>query len=558
MANIDIQQPAKINRNTAADGDFLWEKDFKVLYDNDEKLKNAIQQASQDYTAGDGIDIDPSTKTISVKTGTGIKKTEEGLSVNIEGVAGAKVELEGNTFKVSAYNAEPVIDALNDNLAELQQDLIEHEEFAKEFYITSAAVSTPNTQYVYTTSGWQALAGGEVQELAYWRPYFDSADNKIKWEQQPSSVLTPPLPSNSLKGPQGDPGDNGKDGNDGVSPTVALSPIDDGTKTGTEIVIKDKDGDHTYSAWNGINGTNGANGTNGKSVELSAATDNAHLNWRLVGDTTWQDLGYAVSGLVGPRGPQGEQGPRGEQGPKGDAPTIQATILQPTSEHTEGGVRWTIKYPEQTVSAIGDIWNGNNGTAIVNCDGRWITGNGTAGNVIRLTTETLDALQSVSGKVSPAEQSSDDDYFVWKYSNQSSAPSGWTPLKIAGANEGWLNSSDLDLYLKPENGLSGKWVGGNTQKYQFGLSAEYEDNIKAVPNKIDKTQLQIDDTINEIKYTDGNNSSAISAVNYKEGHTGWNAQQLFVVNGDTELINLVNGGACGNKGSIFFVVSGHQ
>ena len=234
MADIDIKQPAKINRNTAADGDFLWEKDLKVLYENDEKLKNAIQQSSQDYTAGDGISIDPSTKTISVKTGTGIEKTEDGLSVNIEGEGGVDVQLNDNTFKVSAYNAEPVINELNGNVADLQNELDAFEKEVEEKYITSADVSTPNTQYVYTTSGWQALAGGEVQELAYWRPYFDSTDNKIKWEQQPSSVLNPPSPSVSLKGPKGDKGD------DGVSPTVALSPIEDETKTGTEIVITDK------------------------------------------------------------------------------------------------------------------------------------------------------------------------------------------------------------------------------------------------------------------------------------------------------------------------------
>ena len=32
MATININPPAKISRNTAADGDFLWKQDFEVYY----------------------------------------------------------------------------------------------------------------------------------------------------------------------------------------------------------------------------------------------------------------------------------------------------------------------------------------------------------------------------------------------------------------------------------------------------------------------------------------------------------------------------------------------
>lgn len=343
----------------------------------------------------------------------------------------------------------------------------------------------------------------------------------------------------------------------------------------------------------GSPGTPGADGADGKSVELSANPLNAHLNWRLEGDTNWTDTGYAVSGEVGPRGSDGisptvstEQIPGGNRvtftyddgtetpateyidvmsgvsGEPGHTPVISMTatdISRESQGQTQNGteVKFTIDGTDTTYSA----WNGLNGSGSMSqvYTAGYVEGTGVdQEQAVQLTQEAVDAIEAVSGKVSPAIEDENDDYFVWKYSDQPSAPSGWTSLKIAGANEGWINPSDLDSILKPENGLSGKWVGGNTQEYQFGLSAEYENNIKAVPNKIDKTQLKIDDTINEIKYTNGNSSSAISAVNYKEGHTGWNAQQLFVVNGDSELISLVNGGACDNKGSIFFVVSGHQ
>lgn len=512
MADIDIKQPAKINRNTAADGDFLWEKDFKVLYENDEKLKNAIQQATQDYTAGDGIDIDPSTKTISVKTGTGIEKTEEGLSVNIEGVDGAKVELNGNTYKVSAYNAEPAIEGLNDNLEDLQNELKEFEQEVAEKYITSGNEMVPNHQYVYTTSGWADI-GGEYATVSYWRPTYNESTGKLSWQMSPSIEApddalvkgekgddgkTPEFRINqstnfwewkytdtqawtstntSATGPQGS---KGEQGNQGYTPEISTAI--DTEHSGTKVTFSWPEGSQLqpteFTIPSGTPGTNGINGTPGTDgITPKLRVDNSTNRWQVSYDngSNWADISPATSAT----------GPKGDRGPE---PTIQAhAITDPTGVHTEGGVEWTIKYPGMAVEAIGQIWNGNNGTTTVNCEGTYITGNGTSQNPIQLTSIAQQQIEAVSGKVSPAEHNEQDDYFVWKYSNQTSAPSGWTPLRIAGANEGWLNPSDLDLYLKPKNGISGKWVGGNTQEYQFGLSAEYEDAIKDISNKVDKS-----------------------------------------------------------------------
>lgn len=409
MADIDIKQPAKINRNTAADGDFLWEKDFKVLYENDEKLKNAIQQASQDYTAGDGIYIDPSTKTISVKTGTGIEKTEEGLSVNIEGVAGAKVELNGNTFKVSAYNAEPAIDGLNDNLEDLQTELDAFEREVAEKYITSGNEMVPNHQYVYTTSGWADI-GGEHATVSYWRPTYNESTGKLSWQMSPSieapddalvkgdrgdNGQTPEFQINSntnfwewkytdesesewrstntsATGPQGIRGEQGVQGY-----TPEISTATDTDHSGTKVTFSWPEGSQLQPTEfiipsgtpgaPGTNGTNGTNGTDGKTPQLRV--DSSTNRWQVSYDngTNWADISPATSAT----------GPKGDKGPE---PTIGAEILQPTSEHLNGGVRWTIKYPGMSVSAWGDIWNGNDGDATtVNFDtatGHTMSGNG--------------------------------------------------------------------------------------------------------------------------------------------------------------------------------------
>lgn len=577
MADIDIKQPAKINRNTAADGDFLWEKDFKVLYENDEKLKNAIQQATQDYTAGDGIDIDPSTKAISVKTGTGIAKTDEGLSVNIEG-KNIDVQYAEGKYTLSAFDSENAFNELGQYVETIDDELTSFENEVKEKYITSGNEMVPNHQYVYTTSGWADI-GGEHATVSYWRPTYNESTGKLSWQMSPSIEA----PDDALvKGEKGDDGKTpefrinqstnfwewkytdaqnwtstntsatgsqgakGEQGDQGYTPEIthAVDTANSGIKVTISWPAASQIPEDNFIIPSGAPGTNGINGTPGTDgITPKLRVDSSTNRWQVSYDngTNWADISPATSAT-------------GPKGPKGDAPTIQASVLAPTSEHTQGGVRWTIKYPEQSVSAVGDIWNGNNGTATVNCEGTYITGNGTAGNVIRPTEKTISILQSVSGKVAIPEYSSPNTYQIWN-----AETSAWNSIdtwwNVAGSSV--VEYDDLNTVIIPQNGLSAHWNSSNTE-LKFGLSAEYEDNIKAVPNKIDKSQLKIDDTINEIKYTNGNSSSAISAVNYKEGHTGWNAQQLFIVNGDTELVNLVTGGACGNKGSIFFVVSGHQ
>jgi len=598
MADIDIKQPAKINRNTAADGDFLWEKDLKVLYENDEKLKNAIQQASQDYTAGDGISIDPSTKTISVKTGTGIEKTEDGLSVNIEGVGGAKVELQGNTFKVSAYNAEPVINELNGNVDDLQNELNAFEEEVAEKYITSGNEMVPNHQYVYTTSGWADI-GGEHATVSYWRPTYNESTGKLSWQMSPSIEApadalvkgdrgydgkTPEFRINqstnfwewkytdaeawtstntSATGPQGAKGEQGDQGY-----TPEISTATDTEHSGTKVTFSWPEGSQLQPTEfiipsgtpgaPGINGINGTNGTDGKTPQLRV--DSSTNRWQVSYDngTNWADVSPATSAT----------GPKGDKGPE---PTIGTEILQPTSEHTEGGVRWTIKYPGMSVSAWGDIWNGNNGTATVNCEGTYITGNGTAGNVIRPTTETIDILQSVSGKVNKPDTSLTDKYLALR-TNLDGTVSGWTDIldkvysRTAADNRYMQNHRD---YTLSGNGTTNSPLGIDTKdlddnkKYAFttngwakidvpstsgylptsGGTVSGETVLSGAQGNFDNSYLKCinNDSAYYARFGVGRYGGAI----IKAGTTGNNPVQLNIKpsNNNNELVELQNNGS---------------
>lgn len=484
MADIDIKQPAKINRNTAADGDFLWEKDFKVLYENDEKLKNAIQQATQDYTAGDGIDIDPSTKTISVKTGTGIEKTEEGLSVNIEGVDGAKIELNGNTYKVSAYNAEPDIEALNDNLEDLQNELDAFEQEVAEKYITSGNEMVPNHQYVYTTSGWADI-GGEHATVSYWRPTYNESTGKLSWQMSPSIEApddalvkgdkgddgkTPEFRINqstnfwewkytdaqnwtstntSATGPQGS---KGEQGNQGYTPEISTSI--DTEHSGTKVTFSWPERsqlqptEFTIPSGTpgapGINGTNGTNGTDGITPKLRV--DSSTNRWQVSYDngSNWADISPATSAT----------GPKGDRGPE---PTIQArAITDPTGVHTEGGVEWTIKYPGMAVEAIGQIWNGNNGTATVNCEGTYITGNGTSQNPIQLTSIAQQQIEAVSGKLTGPDGTNIQKIYGYQ-ADEAHTQDKWIDLSTKFIDNPKFYDKIANNILLPESGLSAEW-----------------------------------------------------------------------------------------------------
>ena len=405
MANI-VNPPARINRNTAADGDFLWKQDFEVLYNNDVALEQAISQASQDYTAGDGISIDPSTKAISVKTGTGIEKTEEGLSVNIEGVDGAKVELQGNTFKVSAYDSESEIKGLNVNLTELQDEVLDFERYAEEKYITSGNEMVPNHQYVYTTSGWADI-GGEHATVSYWRPTYNESTGKLSWQMSPSieapadalvkgdrgdNGQTPEFQINSntnfwewkytdesesewrstntsATGPQGTRGEQGIQGY-----TPEISTATDTEHSGTKVTFSWPEGSQIqpteFTIPSGAPGASGRNGTDGASGKTPKLQINSTTNYW---EVSYDDGGTWTSLDVKATGPQGSPG---------FDPVITTSIIAPdpqNPDHKNGGTKIIISNKTGT-PAEASAWNGNDGDATtVNFDtatGHTMSGNG--------------------------------------------------------------------------------------------------------------------------------------------------------------------------------------
>src|SRR5690606_18219653 len=68
------------------------------------------------------------------------------------------------------------------------------------------------------------------------------------------------------------------------------------------------------NAINNASGSDGADGADGREVQLG--TSATHVQWRYVGDSTWNNL-VQLSELVGPVGPQGPAGQDGAPGPQG-------------------------------------------------------------------------------------------------------------------------------------------------------------------------------------------------------------------------------------------------
>ena len=410
-----------------------------------------------------------------------------------------------------------------------------------------------------------------------------------------------------VKGDKGEPGTPGAPGEDGVSPTVSITP----TTAGQHIVITDKQGAHSFDL------TNGESGEDGKTPQLQIDATNAHWQYRYSTSEQWQDIPNtpAASGSKGDDGipPKvrindetnyweistdngstwdptnvSATGAPGRNGTNGISPTV-------SSQQITGGNRVTFTYdnggtpatesidvmsgtsgtngtngvsPSITTAPIEgspagtrviitdathpasdpltfDVMNGRDGAgATYTFDNTTLSGDG-SNTPIGVDTSYM-ATQSWVGQQGFLKNSDLTDYATKTYANEASA-AALSQAETWVGTQGYLTQTALDDYA--------------TKTYADSTSAEALSQAKTWVNQqnfVNKSQLEINANTNLIKYTDGNSSSAISAVNYKEGHTGWNAQQLFVVNGDTEITSLVVGGACDGKGSLFFVVSGHQ
>jgi hypothetical protein len=129
-----------------------------------------------------------------------------------------------------------------------------------------------------------------------------------------SATLTGAAPDQtlSLVLPRGDAGSTGATGAAGASVELQTTATHVqwrlvGGSTWTNLIA--------LSAITGPQGSTGAagtNGTNGSNIELQ--TTSTHVQWRLVGGSTWTDL-VALSAITGPQGSTGSSGATGAAGP---------------------------------------------------------------------------------------------------------------------------------------------------------------------------------------------------------------------------------------------------
>ena len=417
-------------------------------------------------------------------------------------------------------------------------------------------------------------------------------------------------------------GVDGQKGIDGISPTVSITPTTDGQHIVITDAQGDHSFDLTNGKIgpqgpSGAPGKDGAPGVDGKDGITPHIGENNH--WFIgaddtgvsatgpqgpKGDTGLQgekgekgDQGEigpkgdkGDTGLQGLQGIQGEKGDTGPQGPKGDTgePGKDGTDgkdgISPivSTEQITGGNRVTFTYDNGKTESI-DVMNGRDGAgASYTFDSTTLSGNGNTEpfgvNTNYFATQTwVDqqgflkntdltdyatktyANETSAAALSQAESwveqqgyltSIPDTYATKSYTDEASA-NALSEAKTWVGKQGYLTSVPD---ISGNNGLS---ANGHT----VGISNTGIDANKQYAwtttgwTEVDVPQTM---TVNPDTNVIMAGTSAVSAVNYKEGHTGWNAQQLFVVNGDSELISLVTGGACGDKGSIFFVVSGHQ
>lgn len=129
-------------------------------------------------------------------------------------------------------------------------------------------------------------------------------------------------------GPQGPVGDDGREVQLQTSAThVQWRYVGDSTWTNL-VPLSEITGPQGVAGAAGATGATGAQGpagpagANGQNIELQ--TSATHIQWRVVGTSTWTDLVTLASltgpaGATGPQGPQGVQGPAGATGPQGPA-----------------------------------------------------------------------------------------------------------------------------------------------------------------------------------------------------------------------------------------------
>ena len=348
-----------------------------------------------------------------------------------------------------------------------------------------------------------------------------------------------PKGDTGLQGEKGDQGEIGPEGPKGdIGPQGEQGPKGDKGDTGPQ----GPKGDTGEPGTNGIDGKDGKDGTNGKDGVSPTVSSEQVFGGTEVTFTYGTGQTETITVF---------DGTPGAAGASGYSPTVSTEAV--TAEgHPQGGTKVTITDLEHQSGQEFYVWNGTNGQGA--------TVNLLDGDGIHITNDGTNYTIGVSANYSAMAVSwvQDQHYLT-------DIPNGYalkTDVEAASANalseaETWVGKQGYLTSVPDISGNNGLSANGHT----VGISNTGIDaNKQYAWTTTGWTEVDVPQTVTVNPDTNVimAGTSAVSAVNYKEGHIGWNAQQLFVVNGDSELISLVTGGACGDKGSIFFVVSGHQ
>ena len=252
----------------------------------------------------------------------------------------------------------------------------------------------------------------------------------------------------------------GAPGAEGFSPTVSTTPITDDPdhpQGGTKVTLTDSTGSEEFNIWNGTDGqgaTVNLNGGNGIDV-----TKNGN-DYTIAVSADYATKAYAKEASA--------------------AAYYEALAAIPPLDdyyqknETSGANEIATALAKKLDIEVLPNYDGDNGIYVDDINHK-----------IGISADYKAQIEAVSGKVEYPEYNAVQDDDAYKVMNAST--SAWEDLNYALDEEGVVKYNDLDTYFIPENGISAKYeerTGDNKNRYYFGLSAEYENAIKAVSGKV--------------------------------------------------------------------------
>lgn len=249
-------------------------------------------------------------------------------------------------------------------------------------------------------------------------------------------------------------GAKGDTGTSGISPVITTSAIgaqEGHPQGGTEVIVTDIDHPEgqSFIVWNGIDGQ-------GATVELNGGNGIEVTN---IGNEYF----IAISADYATKAYAEEASAAAYDKAHAEIPSLDNYYQK---SETSGANEISAALEEKLDIEDLPNYDGENGIYVDDSTHR-----------IGISADYKAQIEAVSGKVTPPVTAVDvDDYRIYDANGQT-----WAPLDDALTAEGVLLKQDLSAVLKPTNGISGNY---NNLEYTFGLSAEYENAIKAVSGKV--------------------------------------------------------------------------